>query len=317
MQELPAFQDQIEQTYTSTYVHYYKIPVVHPDTIDNMHPKAPQCDKVDYNERFAESLGKQPLQPFAKKWGRSSDVIGVHPMEDQLQKAGDTIARAMISTQALEAPFETAEPMPEMSTTHYVHGPMPDRAIAQHFLHRRTTSSVVDGSGISQVVEVGLEDADPNFYYLRDADGSRKVLEVVDRDGQPPTRAQGSAADALAAEGRPDKSTPAVKHFGGKSHNNSTYIDPSAEAEAIRRRAAEMEARRRAGSQDPAYAVPDEKRITVPHVFEHVMGVHTTNRVVELKMKNMVRDPNPPRACIATADKLIYSSAPPPEPQEW
>eukprot|EP00961_Rhodomonas_salina_P040487 543799-Rhodomonas_salina.2 len=45
-----------------------------------MHPKAPQCDKVDYNERFAESLGKQPLQPFAKKWGRSSDVIGVHPM---------------------------------------------------------------------------------------------------------------------------------------------------------------------------------------------------------------------------------------------
>eukprot|EP00961_Rhodomonas_salina_P116577 1569265-Rhodomonas_salina.1 len=30
------------------------------------------------------------------------------------------------------------------------------------------------------------------------------------------------------------------------------------------------------------WAGQDEKRITVPHVFEHVMGVHTTNRVVEL-----------------------------------
>mmetsp|Transcript_4609 Transcript_4609/g.9208 ORF Transcript_4609/g.9208 Transcript_4609/m.9208 type:complete len:327 (-) Transcript_4609:300-1280(-) len=315
MQELPAFRDQVENTYTSTYTHYYKVPVVPYELSEPQHPKAPLNTQVDYVDEPVG--GFPPSKPTTRTWGRSSDIIGTHPMGEALKRAEAKIENAMIDTAALEAPMQTEAPMTEISTSHYFHGPMPDRAITQHFLHRRTTSSVVDGSGGNQVVEVPIEDADPNFYYLRDADGSRRVLEVLDKDGQPPLRAQGRSVDEVAQECREERHAPAVRYKGHSSCNNSTFVDQSAGAEEVRRRAAGIEEARRRGTGGGGakgeMMVNNEKRITVPHVFTHINGIPTTDRHTEIKMKTMPRDPNPPRASLSQAYKLIYSSAPPPE----
>jgi hypothetical protein len=34
--------------------------------------------------------------------------------------------------------------------------PMPDKAIAQHFLHKKTTADIIDGSGATQVHNVSV-----------------------------------------------------------------------------------------------------------------------------------------------------------------
>lgn len=69
---------------------------------------------------------------------------------------------------------------------------MPDRAIKQHFLTKKTTSAVIDGSGVDQVIQVPEDSAEPQFYYLRDGDGSRKTLEVRDSSVPEPVPANSS-----------------------------------------------------------------------------------------------------------------------------
>jgi hypothetical protein len=51
----------------------------------------------------------------------------------------------------VQAPLRTEEPLPAGTSSAFFHAPMPDRAITQHFLARKTTSAVIEGSGQDQV----------------------------------------------------------------------------------------------------------------------------------------------------------------------
>ena len=106
---------------------------------------------------------------------------------------------ATINTESLERPMTTEAPITDIPTTAYFHGPMPDRAISQHFVSRRNTAAIIDGSGQNlQTVEVPMTAADPNFYFLRDGDGTRRTLEVRDETDDVDMRAHGRAMEELS-----------------------------------------------------------------------------------------------------------------------
>lgn len=69
-----------------------------------------------------------------------------------LIRAQEEIDNVIVNSAPLEGELETAPPLTDISTTAYFHGPMPDRAIKQHFLTKKTTSAVIDGSGKDQVL---------------------------------------------------------------------------------------------------------------------------------------------------------------------
>ena len=106
---------------------------------------------------------------------------------------------ATLNTESLERPMTTEAPITDIPTTAYFHGPMPDRAISQHFVSRRNTAAIIDGSGQNlQTVEVPMTAADPNFYFLRDGDGTRRTLEVRDETDDVDMRAHGRAMEELS-----------------------------------------------------------------------------------------------------------------------
>jgi len=246
-------------------------------------------------------------KPSASKWASTSNMTyGRDDVTPALARAQNEIDSITFDTAPLMGDLQTAAPMTDISTSAYYHGPMPDHAIKQHFLHLKSSSSIVDGSGNIQVVEVPRESAEPGFYYLRDADGSRKTLEVRDpSEVAPPPK-----SESVGGMPRPYATgNPAVPFSGCTSTYSAFFKDPQRELDKTSKKVSDIrEGRMEASMRGEVYG--ETHRITVPKVFRHTMGVPTTDRKTELKMRTMVRDPNPPRATHCTADKLIYSTAP-------
>eukprot|EP00290_Baffinella_frigidus_P018701 CAMPEP_0180216766 /NCGR_PEP_ID=MMETSP0987-20121128/16467_1 /TAXON_ID=697907 /ORGANISM="non described non described, Strain CCMP2293" /LENGTH=314 /DNA_ID=CAMNT_0022176039 /DNA_START=33 /DNA_END=977 /DNA_ORIENTATION=+ len=313
MKELAAFQTEVEDSYTTTNQAYAsmtaeKLPLRSSNLV---YARAPPVEKADYY--LQEDLPK--TETTARRWASiNSTTYGNAHEANRMERAETALDYAYVksrpNTQALEEPYVTEPPMMDIPASSFYHGPMPDRAINQHFLHRKTTASVIDGTGMDQTVEVPLEAAEPQFYYLRDGDGTRRVLEVRDNHEPVAIRSIGHAGDEMSKELRKINLPPAVPNLGFKSTNASTYTDQQGSKDRIERRAAEIAAER---AHNPSSRYGEEKRIAVPQSFTITDGFPTTNRKTELHLKRgYIRDPNPPRACVSEAAALIYSTAPPP-----
>jgi hypothetical protein len=155
---------------------------------------------------------------------------------------------------------------------------MPDRAIKQHFLTKKTTSAVIDGSGADQVIQVPEDSAEPQFYYLRDGDGSRRTLEVRDTSVPDPVPANSSVGGMPVNEQHGNDAVP----FSGMSTAYSRqFKDPQLPLDIMEQRARMVtEARLEQSHKGLTYG--EQRRITVPKVFKHEMGVATTDRKIEM-----------------------------------
>eukprot|EP00802_Teleaulax_amphioxeia_P007560 Tamp_07567.p1 GENE.Tamp_07567~~Tamp_07567.p1 ORF type:complete len:245 (+),score=50.79 Tamp_07567:1084-1818(+) len=240
------------------------------------------------------------------------DTWGKFLPDEKLMRADDKFEAALMNAAPLSAPLTTEQPILDIPTSAYFHGPMPDKAIAQHLLHRRTTSAVIDGSGSTQVLEVPMEAADPNFYFLRDSDGSRRVLEVRDTVEPVDMRAHGRALDERSKVQRVGMLQSAAIVGPMKSKYAEEFADPVAKADLIERTALEIR-NQKAEEAKTSKAYGEQNRIIIPHTFKHEMGIPSIDRKTEILMKTREQPKNPPRAAVAAAKDLIYSSAPPPQ----
>lgn len=310
-QDLPCFQSQVGDTFTTTNQFNYKDKVIPKELTHGVAPKAPPLSTVHYVDEPA----KKSI-PRASGWNTiSMQTWGKFLPDEAVMRAEEKLYVDDLNTQALSAPMQTEEPILDIPSSAYFHGPMPDKAITQHFLQRKTTSAVIDASGQNvQVVEVPMEAADPNFYYLRDADGSRKILEVRDTMEPADMRAHGRAMDEQSKVQRVGalKMPSALKNQGMQSTCSTHFADPTNQIELIQRRAEEIRLERK---EQAASAKPygEQTRIIIPHVFKHEMGLATVDRPTEILMMTREQPKNPPGATLSSAKDLIYSSAPPPK----
>eukprot|EP00285_Hemiselmis_virescens_P007035 CAMPEP_0173393648 /NCGR_PEP_ID=MMETSP1356-20130122/22232_1 /TAXON_ID=77927 ORGANISM="Hemiselmis virescens, Strain PCC157" /NCGR_SAMPLE_ID=MMETSP1356 /ASSEMBLY_ACC=CAM_ASM_000847 /LENGTH=321 /DNA_ID=CAMNT_0014351703 /DNA_START=33 /DNA_END=998 /DNA_ORIENTATION=- len=302
IEDLPSFRSQAKDTYESTYEFYYKGKQRHPTIYQENLSKAPDSGKVNFAQ-----VQRDDYKPTTNRWkSTSNSTYGHFMMTPNLMRAQNEIDNIVVDQSPLEGDLETAPPMVDIPTTAYYHGPMPDRAIKQHFLTKKTTSSVVDGSGKDQVLDVAEGSAEPGFYYLRDADGSRKTLEIRDPSMAAPVPASKSVG-GMPMPMHPGN--PAVTFSGLSTQYIRQYKDPQPRVDKLEKMCQGVTDER---VHRLATGVPygETHRITVPKVFKHEMGVATTDRKIEMRMAHMVPDPNPARATACMADKMIYTSAP-------
>lgn len=161
-----------------------------------------------------------------------------------------------------------------------------------------------------------MESADPNFYFMRDADGTRRVLEVCDVAEPVDMRAHGRALDELSKIQRLGvfKPTPSLKNQGMSSSAAESFKDPIGGLEAIEHAVEEQRIKREQLTRE-SKPYGETNRIVVPHVFRHENGLATVDRKIEIMMKTREQPKNRPRATLSNAKDLIYSSAPPPQAQ--
>ncbi|EKX49519.1 hypothetical protein GUITHDRAFT_151392, partial [Guillardia theta CCMP2712] len=261
-------------------------------------PKPPPCTSMYYT-----SIPEASLKTSAKSWRRSSSSYGDFFSTIPLQQIEERLNSIATNTEAFDRELESEDPPPFVSTSHASHAPMPDRAIQQHFIHKRTSASLVDGSGQAQVVEIPLELAAPNFYFLRDADGSRRVLEVTD-PSLPPTKTRHEEAMATSSV----RSMSNVQNSGMQTRHQKDFVDMQSRADKLEKRAREIGAEREQRAASTG-AYGETERMTIPRVFKYEHGATLTKRDVEIMMKTRKPNPHPPSATVATAGELIYSSA--------
>jgi hypothetical protein len=152
------------------------------------------------------------------------------------------------------------------------------------------------GTGVDQAVEVPAEAAEAQFYFLRDGDGSRRVLEVRDRDAPPAVAARslGHAADELSMDLRASmlRQAPAVPNWGFRTTNAAALIDQQLKKDQVERRAAEIAAARAAA---PPVKYGEQHRVAVPKTFTVIDGFPNVNRKNELVPRPAPPRPTPPR----------------------
>mmetsp|Transcript_2375 Transcript_2375/g.5645 ORF Transcript_2375/g.5645 Transcript_2375/m.5645 type:complete len:322 (-) Transcript_2375:112-1077(-) len=302
IEDLPSFSSQAKDTYESSYMYWYKGHQPHPTLHQENLSKAPDLVKVNFAQ-----VQREDYKPTTSRWRSTSNTTyGNHTITPNLVRAQTEIDSIVVDPSPLEGDLETAPPIVEIPTTAYYHGPMPDRAIKQHFLTKRTTASVIDGSGKDQVLEVAEGSSEPGFYYLRDADGSRKSLEIRDPSMPPPVPATASVGGMPMPH---QAAIPPVPFSGLRTQYQRQFYDPQPKVDRLENDTKGVTEHR---VDSLAHGIPygETHRITVPKVFKHEMGVPTTDRKVEMRMKYMVPDPDPPRATACLADKMIYTSAP-------
>jgi hypothetical protein len=239
------------------------------------------------------------------RWGRFLP-------DEKLMRAEDKFEAFLMNAAPLSAPLTTEQPILDIPTSAYFHGPMPDKAIAQHFLHKKTTADIIDGSGATQVMEVPMESADPNFYFLRDSDGSRRVLEIRDRVEPVDLRAHGRAVDERSKIQRVGMLKSAAIVGTMKSKYAEAFGDPVGKADLIDRTAMEIR-NKKAEEVKASKPYGEQNRIIIPHTFKHENGVAAVDRKIEILLKTREQPKNPPRASQSWAKDLIYSRAPPPK----
>uniref|UniRef100_A0A7S0W9T2 Uncharacterized protein n=1 Tax=Hemiselmis tepida TaxID=464990 RepID=A0A7S0W9T2_9CRYP len=302
VEDLPSFASQAKDTYESSYQFWYKGHQPFATLQQENLSKAPDNSKVDFAQ-----IQREDYKPTTSRWRSTSNTTyGNHTITPNLIRAQTEIDSIVVDSSPLEGELETDPPIVEIPTTAYYHGPMPDRAIKQHFLTKRTTASVIDGSGKDQVLEVAEGSSEPGFYYLRDADGSRKSLEIRDPSMQPPVPAT-SSVGGMPMPLQP--SIPAVPFSGLRTQTQRQFGDPQPLVDRLEADAQRV-TQQRVADKSRGLTYGEQHRIAVPKVFRHEMGVPTTDRKTEMRMRYMVPDPDPPRATACLADKMIYTSAP-------
>lgn len=152
------------------------------------------------------------------------------------------------------------------------------------------------GTGVDQAVEVPAEAAEAQFYFLRDGDGSRRVLEVRDRDAPPAVAARslGHAADELSMDMRASmlRQAPAVPNWGFRTTNAAALTDQQLKKDQVERRAAEIAAARAAA---PPVKYGEQHRVAVPKTFTVIDGFPNVNRKNELVPRPAPPHSAPPR----------------------
>ena len=148
LQDLAVFQSEVTDSYTTTNQAYTSMTADKLQVRESnlVYARAPPVSSADYY--LPASVPK--TAPSARRWqsvsratyGDASAGERMVRAETALDEAFD---KSRPNTQALEEPYYTEPPVMDVPATAFYHGPMPDRAINQHFLHRRTTASVIDG----------------------------------------------------------------------------------------------------------------------------------------------------------------------------